>query len=201
MGYERYCYICNGPLNNTGIFTVKNINTFLKILNLLKNPKHKQLVLYTSNECDVIPELLRLLIKENKSKKKLEKILNYIKTLPKDYITISLKKSPKYKWLNKLILLHKNGNNIKIIKSDSWEGEFYDKDNNEYFIGNNKPNKEDDFVIIHQDCYNLMNKNKNFNYNSLKTIKNKPNKYNTQDIYWLRYFINKDEYLLKSPLK
>jgi len=197
MGFELYCYICGGPLHNDGFLfkDIKKLNKYLKNIkskklynNILKATGNLELFLFYINQIKNI--------NENITNIKYYKKLNNI---------------GKYKWLNKKILLHKSGKNIKVT-GDTWEGEFYNKKNKYYVIWNNslsnkiiKEYNTQDGIIIHNDCYKLMKtKYKNFNlyniYNGKINYK-KYKKYITQEVLWLLYFINNDDFILESPLK
>lgn len=205
MGFVRYCYACQGPIQTTKIYIIKDIKSFIIYLNSIKKKNIKAYnkiinMMYSNNyNIETYNNIFKLMAKTQISPFKEEGEL--YKQL-KSYFKLKVLSLLKYKWLSKIILLHKNNTNINITIRDNWDGEFLNK-NKEYYVGYNvKPKKESDGIIIHNDCYKLLsNKYGKFKYSSIKFGQEKVNNYNTQDYSWLMYFINKDEYLLESPLK
>jgi len=143
-------------------------------------------------------------LKENKKAIKKEYLTNdyYYGEIQEKFKIIDLSKVKKYKWLEKLILLHPSGKNIKVEGVDTWDHKYKDKNGKEYFI-----NDDDDEYLLHNDCYKLIKSEiGNFNFYNLSKLLKKKNmkimkKYMRQEIPWLYFFYNQDDYLLESPLK
>jgi len=224
MGFERYCTLCSGPLHNSGCYY--NIKQYNKILTIAKKVLSKNVFrLFVS---DMEYSVLFYYITEEQFKtkiiryKKLLKVIDISILLDLFNKRICLNNVQKYKWLQDIIWLNKNGTNIKIIcgnDTDTYEGIYSDKNGTIY-------DESDNGSIIHKDCLKLLeSKYGKINYTILRDARklnysiwlNKqdhtpkstrksykintiPGKYDQQDIQWLNYFLDNNDFLLESPL-
>lgn len=172
-GHETYCRICGAPTNNIGIYTIKDL-------------KNKKLV-----NSD-LPDSWYVNVHKESDYPNLE--------------IIKLEDNKKYWWLSDLVLLTPSGKNVKIIPVDTWERRYEDKNGKLYNIFGRLDNEEDGY-LLHKDCYKLIkSKIGNFNLYNLDESQKINNmdlikKYMLQDVRWLSFFLNQEDYLLESPLK
>jgi hypothetical protein len=192
MGYEKFCLLCGSPLNNIGIFDVKEKNKLRKYIENI-NENNGLLSLGDSFDIDSFIQVIKESDENYKNK------FNFV----------NLGNDKKYFWLNDLLFLHKNGNNYKVISADTWDGSFK-TDSGEFTLINNNKIKNDKFgkyndgLVIHLDCYKYIEKKycKNLNYSNINYgLVSGSNMYEFENIPWLEYFVSGNDYLLESPLK
>jgi hypothetical protein len=216
-GYDKFCFLCGGPIKCPE-YKIKNLQVLKTILEKINLKNTDDLLFWIVNEVDT-----DYILKKCKQITK-----NDIDVIKKNIITTG--KSPKYKWLENLMLLHKSGVNISIKILDSWNGEFVDNKNNLYTPSmyltksheddinkyENKKNRKiavndplsksfyGDGYIVHKVCHGIFkSKYGNFTFNNVYlgiTDHKYIEKYQTQDILWAKFFLNDDGYLLESPL-
>lgn len=215
MGAETYCFICSGPFESPEEVSQKEVIKSLKkcvkhLKNKLTTKKYKELLNHTRWIKKFIGYLLdkKLITKEYGDK-----------LFESKYII----NKEKYGWSNDLIFLHKSNKNItNVVTEYSYEREFKDSDGNIYnasweydYFYNLKFDKKyfdpclkyfkGDGYICHHDCYKVLAKKYGkFTFDDLyfrKINYGVMAKYRWQDVPWLLYFIDGNEYLLESPLK
>lgn len=216
MGSETYCFICGAPVTNSGC-TVKNIKLLTDIISKVDTNISRTIIESIQND-DI--ENIEYIFKENKN------ISNYIENMKINIIKISDVK--KYNWLDELVFLHANGNIIQVKSFDSWERKFIDINKNMYTaafilpspLKTNASKYETkkmemfdpkskyffgDGYVMHKACYKLKkNNNCEFKFDDIyrNTINYiNINKYQQQEVPWLIFLINDDNYLLENPIK
>lgn len=220
-GSDRYCVICSGPLKDEadsydsgfsitkkGIELIKKRTKELEKKLTKKDFKTYMFYLfwtstYGSMTNDDENSTLEMALKKGYySKNEIEMLKKEIKPL---------KHTSKYNWINNFILITPDNKIVKLSDvNDNWNGSFYDLNGKEYnafyyftkdgrklkFLGKDK---EYNNIVVHQDCYKLMNK---IDYDTLINSDRKIDmQYQTQEPNWTKYFFNGDEHMLESPLK
>lgn len=205
-GYERFCFACGGPTRcNGNIYDIQLIRFLLKkAKHGLSTKKYDEFVsfvnwisIYDISNNDIIYELEYRKINNIFLREEIQQLLKSKK---------SICKQKKYNWLKNVLILHKNGTNISIKKSDTWDGNYYNKNGTEYWIDQRSFKKQflGDGYIIHNICYKLLQK-KYFKFNFEDITNKKINygliqKYQQQDIPWMDYLLDINQFLLSNPL-
>lgn len=217
MGYrESYCFACGCPLHNKGVYV--NADLYNKILKIAKKVLTANVYRIFHLNVSWLFQDLEIseieIIEEIGKYKKAAKVINKDDLIKLYKSKKSLTSNKKYNWLNNVIWVNNNGKNITITKKETEYGKFFDKSGNEYIdygnedIGNG--------FVLHRNCHKLLESKYgklnyfSFDFSSKKELKKKsrktlnsnaiPAKYQTQNIPWIQYFLDKNDYLLENPL-
>jgi len=213
-GAETYCFLCGGPLTNSGE-VITDIPTLKKAIAAVKKTKRSartkamvEVIHHIENFFYEIEEDDRIKVASSditKLKRSIKKISSF----------------PKYKWLNKSVILEKSGQVTPVTTHDSWEREFKGRSGKMYiasFMYNHETTKKidpmydptsskffGDGYVMHQDCYAVTkSKYGNFTFDNIRFAKMNHGmikKYQGQEVLWQQFFLDQKTYLLESPLK
>lgn len=223
MGSETYCFICSGPLHSHGnIGNIKSIKKCLKFLkSKLKKKDYDGLLYYSDSFDEFINQLEKTKLLTDR----------YVTALRESKISLNQPKYNWLNKLIFIHKSNKNINNVKAFDSwdrdfvDKKDGHYIASFNyNDFFdyiahakltqsgVNRHKRmynrNSKHFFgggYVCHKDCYKVViKKYGEFTFDDMylgKVNYGVIEKYNLQEVPWLLYFINGDEYVLESPLK
>jgi len=189
-GGESYCYLCGAPIHNFRIFKLNNYKKYIKFIddNLIDVNE------IVGDKADNIEFDYTFSYYKNRNIS--EKIF---KEIYKNIEVLEGKK--KYQWLNNVLLLHWSGKILKMNKDKShyWDHIFIDESGIRHSgLGHSFP--------VHKDCYKVTKtKYGDFTALNLKTSYYPDykflNKYYEPEYDWIKYFNDKIDFVLESPLK